>query len=458
VVRTWLWRTLGKKLLSHLPISRWRAPQFITPSWCPRRLFGAPSAHRTPAEDLTRRRALNAALMDVLVEKTADAIGAAVDAIEPILASVPGRVAAAHEQLQPHITSALAAVEPHVAAAVATVQPHVASAMAVVEPHIAAAVAAMEPHLNKAAVAAQPAVLALQPAFASLQQTAAYNRSVEVLSPAIHRVEDALGPTGLSRVALLLLLLCLFKLLRRCCCGGGLSRQEAARRRQQQNAAARKGGGAKPPSQPPKKKEKKKRVRMCQFCDIAIPTEAFMATHLVGKRHRKLAGDRPAEACWVWVEVEKEAAETAEEARARLQAEEVEHEALVAAARAAAAQDAGEWEEAGAARKKKAAAKLAAAKKKRQAEAEASKSATTAAAPQLRRHPRCADCGARARDGATIETDPDDESRGYCLACWDAFLNAPEEAAAAESSEPAPKLLPKAAGIEVARRAIYQSH
>ena len=61
----------------------------------------------------------------------------------------------------------------------------------------------------------------------------------------------------------------------------------------------------------------------------------------------------------------------------------------------------------------------------------------------LRRHPRCADCGARARDGATIETDPDDESRGYCLQCWDVFLNPVEEALAAEE----PKLLPKAAGI-----------
>ena len=55
----------------------------------------------------------------------------------------------------------------------------------------------------------------------------------------------------------------------------------------------------------PHKSEKVKQVRMCRFCEVAVPKDEMVAAHLSGKRHRKLAGGRrAAEECFVWLEKE----------------------------------------------------------------------------------------------------------------------------------------------------------
>ena len=363
---------------------------------------------------------VNIAVMDVLVSRTAEAIGAAIDSMEPALASAAAAIASAKAAAQPH----LAAVE----------------------------------------VSAR---VAIEPALITLRETSAYNHTLETLGPAMVAAEEALGPalaaveealgpnTKLILVAAALLFsYALIMGVVRCLCGS--TAQRCAREQERQRRAQKGGmGGGGGKQAPPKKKKQKKKVmvRMCKYCEIQIPDEAFVATHLSGKRHKKLAEGIPAEQCWQWVELPD-----AQEEEAETRRKEEEAAAALAEAAAAAAQDNGEWEEAGAAAKRKRAAKLAAAKKKAQAAkaegAGSAKASGAAPAVPLRRHPRCADCGARARDGATIETDPDDESRGYCLQCWDVFLNPVEEALAAEE----PKLLPKAAGIEAARRAIYASN
>jgi len=85
------------------------------------------------------------------------------------------------------------------------------------------------------------------------------------------------------------------------------------------------------------------------------------------------------------------------------------------------------------ANKKRNAASAAAGKKASSATA-APPPAAAAADKPLRVHRRCDECGIRVRDGATIVTDPDDERRAYCTACWYAYEN-PEEASA--DAEPA---------------------
>ena len=54
-----------------------------------------------------------------------------------------------------------------------------------------------------------------------------------------------------------------------------------------------------------KPRRKKKAVeRVCRFCEVAVPKDEMVAAHLSGKRHRKLAGSRAAEECFVWLEKE----------------------------------------------------------------------------------------------------------------------------------------------------------
>ena len=42
------------------------------------------------------------------------------------------------------------------------------------------------------------------------------------------------------------------------------------------------------------------RVRYCRFCAIELGSESFLASHLKGKRHAKLAGSTAADDCWEW--------------------------------------------------------------------------------------------------------------------------------------------------------------
>ena len=184
---------------------------------------------------------------------------------------------------------------------------------------------------------------------------------------------------------------------------------------------------AKPAAAKPPKKKKIPKVRMCKYCEVPIPSDLFMQAHLAGKKHRKLAGEYTPEECWVWVEKPSEEGKDAE-------AKEAAPQPPVATDM----QDEGTWEtvESAASKKAKARVMMKAAKAKQAAAA-----AAAAAAPPpvaLRVHRRCNDCGIRARDGATIETDPDNESRAYCTECWAAFLNHPEAAAPADS-QPAAK-------------------
>jgi hypothetical protein len=55
-------------------------------------------------------------------------------------------------------------------------------------------------------------------------------------------------------------------------------------------------------------------------------------------------------------------------------------------------------------------------------------------------HKRCNDCGKhRDRDGVTIEADPDNEGKGYCLACWEKFLHPPEPLQTKKAAEATPR-------------------
>ena len=157
---------------------------------------------------------------------------------------------------------------------------------------------------------------------------------------------------------------------------------------------------------------------MCKFCEVAIPSKDFMETHLAGKKHKKLAEGCAPDQCWYWVD--QTVAEAEEEERiARAAEEKAAAEAARVAAEALLAEG-GDWEVVDSVSKKKELrAKTAAAK--RAGQETASTSTSSAGPAKLPVHPRCADCGARARDGATIETDPDDERRGYCIPCWEAY-------------------------------------
>ena len=185
------------------------------------------------------------------------------------------------------------------------------------------------------------------------------------------------------------------------------------------------GSEAKP--KPPKKKKNQK-IRMCKYCEAPIPTDLFMQAHLAGKKHRRLAGEYTPDECWVWVEKPSE------------EDKDVEKEAAPQPPTTD-TQDDGTWETVESAASKKAkAAKAIKAKQKAAAAAAAAAPPSPKPAAALRVHRRCNDCGIRARDGATIETDPDDETKAYCTECWAAFLNHPE--AAAPASQPAAEIKP----------------
>lgn len=190
---------------------------------------------------------------------------------------------------------------------------------------------------------------------------------------------------------------------------------------QQKKQPKQKKADEKPKGDAPK--VKKTRVRICKFCEVEIASKKFLEAHVNGKRHKKLAEGCATDQCWVWVEKEPapttEAAPTAEAPRAEVEV------------------DDGGWEVVDDAAKRKAAraaaAAAAAAKKQAAADAAAAAARDEEARQSLRVHRRCNECGVRARDGATIETDPDDQTKAYCSACWDRFYHGE-----APAPEPAP--------------------
>ena len=178
-----------------------------------------------------------------------------------------------------------------------------------------------------------------------------------------------------------------------------------------------------------KKKKGLPRVRFCRFCDVEIVSKAFMETHLKGKRHKKLSDGATPEECWVWVE--KAPAPSAEEAAETAAAA----AAAAAAAKAEAARDAmlasgdsSSWVTVDAVSKKRAARAAAAARRQTAAsnaeeEARQRLADEAAARHRLRVYKRCDECGAKARDGAIIEADPDVDGRAYCSVCWERYLD-----------------------------------
>ena len=147
-------------------------------------------------------------------------------------------------------------------------------------------------------------------------------------------------------------------------------------------------------------------MRTCRFCEVAVPNDAHVAAHLDGKKHRKLAGDATPSQCWVYREVEPAAEKEVAVAEV----------APPASAPPVVVEEEG-WQTVRTAQKRRA-PKPPAAKPGKPAGKE---DAPPAEARPLRVHRRCNDCGARSRDGAVIETDPDDERKAYCTACWDRY-------------------------------------
>lgn len=206
-------------------------------------------------------------------------------------------------------------------------------------------------------------------------------------------------------------------------------------------AAATKKAQKKSEAKPKEKPKKMPRVKYCKFCEVEILNKAFMASHLAGKKHKKLAGGATPEECWVWLE--KPAPKSPEELAAE-QAEAAAAEAARAAAEEAAKQAASDksWVTVDAASKKKA-ARAAAAKRKADEQRQQPPPAEEAR-QTLRIHRRCNECGIRARDGATIETDPDDDTRAYCSDCWARYLGLGEEPSSqAVAAAPTPSAEPR---------------
>ena len=176
-----------------------------------------------------------------------------------------------------------------------------------------------------------------------------------------------------------------------------------------QRKSARKGAAAMPVDKAAKKN--KGRVRMCRFCEVEVASKSFMEAHVAGKKHRKLAGTHKPDQCWIWVE--------------KVNQEEAEPEKTEELPAAPTPEDES-WVFVDAGTKKKA-ARIAAAERKAAA-------ATTVIEPTKREevkqrapvHRFCNECKARAEDGATIETDPNDETKAYCSECWDGWYSPPD--------------------------------
>lgn len=163
----------------------------------------------------------------------------------------------------------------------------------------------------------------------------------------------------------------------------------------------------------------------------------YEATHLGGKRHRKLSGgDSDGAKCWVWVDRPEEGAESSAGAPERAPTA-----AELAALAAAADNDpfAGAWETVDAATRKREARVRSSKNRLEMDKGKESAAASKAAERPLPVHRRCDACGVRARDGATIQTDPDETNRAYCSPCWKAYLHPEMEEEAGAPAAPEPR-------------------
>ena len=234
---------------------------------------------------------------------------------------------------------------------------------------------------------------------------------LEVLSRELKEVVDSTFGSGASvyvASALLATLIAFVVLWRRSC----------TVRTQQRDRAAATGEQATKKKKAPRAGQ----LRMCRFCEVEIPTKSFMETHIAGKKHKKLAGSRRPDDCWVWVP--RPESDSASKEAAPIAAPMKEDDGWVIVDAAA----------------KKREARAVAAKRKAEAkltEAQPEPKPSSMEVPRPR-HRFCNGCKARAVDGAVIETDPDDETKAYCSVCWERWYATPEpEPAAQEAEQPA---------------------
>ena len=325
---------------------------------------------------------------------------------------------------------ALEALEPHLATARATLIASYNSAAAQIGPAAVAAYEQVEtvwlPAMNRTLVEdVMPTLATARRAIDEAVDTLLAAPSVSATAAAI---DSSLGYAGAARlifhasIAVVALWLVSWVVCLPC-------RMLPRRKNANGKAAVKRAPKANKPAQSAGKKAARKdgvvRVRMCKFCEVEVKRE-HEAAHLSGKKHQKLAGKVAASACFEWVEkrVEGDDAAAADNS-----------EPMLAPSTADGSEDG--WETVTAATKKKE-ARAAAAARRAKASAEQAQAAAASSQPpprQLRVHRRCDECGIRVRDGATIETDPDNENRAYCVECWDRWRNPVAEAPAAEAPE-----------------------
>lgn len=254
----------------------------------------------------------------------------------------------------------------------------------------------------------------------------------------VSAAEERLGPDAglyLGTAALgMLLMMIVF------CCS---CYRSVSSRRARQNKSSSK------PATVTVKKSRAGQVRMCKFCEVEILSKkGFLEAHLAGKRHAKMAGGAKPHECWVWVEKKAEPASAEEQ----LQAEAEEAAKLAAMA----ASDASESWQTVSSKKGKAKKVGGSSDASHNEEPEAVRQPGHAASQtkptagqggsgrgrygHVTHHKKCNDCGKhRDRDGVTIEADPDNEGKGYCLACWEKFLHPPEPLQTKKAAEAPPR-------------------
>ena len=254
----------------------------------------------------------------------------------------------------------------------------------------------------------------------------------------VSAAEERLGPDAglyLGTAALgMLLLMIVF------CCS--CYRSVSSRRARQKKSSSK-------PATVTVKKSRAGQVRMCKFCEVEILSKkGFLEAHLAGKRHAKMAGGAKPHECWVWVEKKAEPASAEEQ----LQAEAEEAAKLAAMA----ASDASESWQTVSSKPRKAKKVGGSSDASHNEEPEAVRQPGHAASQtkptagqggsgrgrygHVTHHKKCNDCGKhRDRDGVTIEADPDNEGKGYCLACWENFLHPPEPLHTKQAAEAPPR-------------------
>ena len=261
----------------------------------------------------------------------------------------------------------------------------------------------------------------------------------KLVTLSVSAAEERLGPdAGLGTAALgMLLMMIVF------CCS---CYRSVSSRRARQNKSSSK------PATVTVKKSRAGQVRMCKFCEVEILSKkGFLEAHLAGKRHAKMAGGAKPHECWVWVEKKAEPASAEEQLQA-----EAEEAAKMAAM---AAMDSSESWQTVTSKPRKAKKVGASSDASHNEELEAVRQPGHAASQpkptavqggsghgrygrygHVTHHKKCNDCGKhRDRDGVTVEADPDNEGKGYCLACWERFLHPPEPLQTKQAAEAPPR-------------------